>query len=72
MSYSELLLVALENIITHPGSSLEIGMTAKDDGKKLREGDKRILDLALQAVYKGTSKGKWSFGKDQSRNERRK
>ena len=67
MSYSELL-IALENIIigkvtTVPtaqnkkidtSAPMEIGMAAKDDGGKLREeGDRRIVDLAPQGVYKG-------------------
>ena len=38
-------------------------MTAKEDGESMsQEGDQRIVDLALQAVYKGTGKGKWGFG----------
>ena len=68
MSYDEVL-VALENIIidkvdTVPtarnrkvdtSAPIDIGMSAKDDGEHLREeGDNRIVDLALQAVYKGT------------------
>ena len=45
------------------------GMAAKDDCESAREvGDQRIVDLALRAVYKGTGKGKWSFGKGQSWN----
>ena len=31
-----------------------------------QEGDQRIMDLALQAVHKGTVKGKWGFGKGQN------
>ena len=72
MSYSEIL-VSLENIIidkfaTVPttrnskivtGARMEIGMAAKDDVESVREGDQRIVDLVLQAVYKG----KWSFWK---------
>ena len=47
-------------------------MAAEDDGESLREeGDQRNVDLALQAVYKGTSRGKWSFGMGQSWNEKR-
>ena len=72
MSCSELL-VALENIIIDKVATVpaarnrkmdksaprEIGVAAKDDGESVREkGDQRIVDLALQAVYKGTSKGK--------------
>ena len=79
MSYNELL-VALENIIidkvaTVPtarnkeidtSAPMEIGMAAKDDGESVREeGDQRIVDPALQAVWKGTGKGKWSFGEGQ-------
>ena len=42
------------------------------NGESLREeGDQRIVDLALQAVFKGTGKGKWSFGKGQSWNAKR-
>ena len=41
-------------------------MAAKDDGESAREeGDQIIVNLALQAVYKGTGTGKWSFGKGQ-------
>ena len=82
-SYSEHI-VALENIIIEKAATvptarhrqidtstpMEIGMAAKDDGESAsQEGDQRIIDLALQAVYKGTGKGKWSFGKGQSCNE---
>ena len=64
MSYSELI-VALENIIIdkvamvptargrkHDTSApMEIGMAAKEDGENAsQEGDRRIIDLALQAV----------------------
>ena len=50
---------------------MEIGMAAKDDGERAREeGYQRIVDLALQAVYRGTGKGTWSFGKGQSWNEK--
>ena len=84
MSYSELI-IALDNIIvdkvsTVPSSKnrrndtsapMEIGMAAKEDGENVsQEGDRRIVDLALQAVYKGTGKGKWGFGKGQNLNER--
>ena len=31
---------------------------------------KETIDLALQAVYKGAGKGKWSFGKGQHWNEK--
>ena len=83
MSSSELL-VALENILidkvsTVPSgknrrndtsASMEVGMAAKEDGESAsQEGDQRIVDFALQAVYKGTGKGKWSFGMGQSWNE---
>ena len=85
MSYIELI-VALENIIidkvaTVPttksrkydtSAPMEIGMTAKEGGESMsQEGDQRIVDLAMQAVYKGTGKGKWGFGKGQSWNEKR-
>ena len=50
---------------------MEIGMATKEDGENAsQEGDQRIIDLALQAVYKGTGKGKWGFGKGQSWNEK--
>ena len=83
MSYGELI-NALENIIvdkvsTVPSSRrrrndtsapMKIGMTAKEDGGNVsQEGDQRIVDLALQAVYKGTGKGNWSFRKGQNWNE---
>ena len=46
-------------------------MAAKDDGESVREeGDHRMVDLALQAVHRGTGKRKWSFGKGQSWNEK--
>ena len=51
--------------------SMEIEMAAKEAGKNAsQEGDQRIVDLALQAVYEGTGKGTWSFGKAQSWNEK--
>ena len=80
MSYSELI-VALVNIIVdkvvtvptarnkkHVTSApMEIGMAAKEDGENAsQEGDQRIMDLALQAVCKGTGKGKRGFGKGQN------
>ena len=85
MSYSELI-VALENIIidkvaTVPAARvkkndtsapMEIGMAAREDIESAsQEGDQRIIDLALQAVYKGTGKGKWGFGKGQNWSEKR-
>ena len=46
-------------------------MATKEDGENAsQEGDERIVDLALQAVYKGTGNGKWGFGKGQSWNEK--
>ena len=84
MSYSELL-VALENIIidkvaTVPtarsrkketSAPMKIGTTAKEYGENAsQEGDQRIVDFALQAVHRGTGKGKFSFGKGQSWNEK--
>ena len=75
MLYDELI-IAMDNIIidkvaTVPtaqnskidtSAPMESGLSAKDDGQKLREeGDQRIVDLALQAVYEGTGKGKSSF-----------
>ena len=45
-------------------SLMEIGMAAKDDGESAREeGDRRIVDLALQAVCKGTGTRKMEFWK---------
>ena len=86
MPHSELLIfIAWEDIIidkvtTVPtarnrkidtSAPMEIGMAAKGDGESLRaEGDQRLEDLALQAVYTGSGKGTWSFGKGQSRNEK--
>ena len=74
MSYSELI-VALENIILdkevtvptpknkkHDTSApMEIGMAAKEECEPKRR--PKDHGLALQAVYKGTGKGKWGFGK---------
>ena len=80
MSHSEII-IALENIIydkvsTVPSSKnrrndttapMEIGMAAKEDGEGAsQEGNQRIVDLALQAVYRGTGKGKWGFSKGQN------
>ena len=77
MSKSEIFIV-LENIIgdkvstvassnsrrNNASAPMEIGMAAKEDGEgPSQEGDQRIVDLALQVVYKGTGKGKWRFGK---------
>ena len=50
---------------------MEIGMATKEDSENAsQEGDQRIIDFALQAVYKGAGKGKWSFGKGQHWNEK--
>ena len=69
MSY----IIALENIIvdkvvTVPtvrnkirdtSAPMEIGLAAKEDGENAsKEGDQRIMDLVLQAIYKGIGKGK--------------
>ena len=77
MSYEEFL-IALENIISDKVSTvpttrhkkidtsapLEIGMAAKGDGENSREErDQRIMDIELQAVYRGTGKDNWSVGK---------
>ena len=49
---------------------MEIGMAAREDGECVsQEGDQIIMDLALQAVYKGTGKGKWGCSKGQNWNE---
>ena len=84
MSYSEII-IALENIIVDKVSTvqsnksrrndtsapMQIGMAAKEDGESAsQEGDQRLVDLALQAVWKGTDKGKWGFGKGQNWNEK--
>ena len=84
MSYSKLL-VALENLINDEVATVptarnrknvtsaptEIGMAAKEDGENAsQERDQRIVDLALQAVYKGIGKGMLSFGKGQSWSEK--
>ena len=72
MSYNELI-IALENtivdkVVTVPtfgnkkhdtSAPMEIGMAAKEDGETAsQEGNQIIMDLALQAVNKGTGKGK--------------
>ena len=50
---------------------MEIGMAAKEDGENAtQEGDQRIIDLPLQAVYKGIGKGKCAFGKGQNWSEK--
>ena len=79
------LLVALENIITDRVATVptarnrkidasaptDIGMAATHDGECLtEEGDQRSVDLALQAVYTGTGKEKWSFGTGRNWNEK--
>ena len=84
MLYSELI-VALENImvdkvVTDPtarnkkhdtSAPLEIGRAAKEDGENAsQEGDERIMNIVLQAVYKGTSKAKCGFGTGQNWNEK--
>ena len=84
LSCSELI-VALENIIIdkvamvptakgkkHDTSApMAIGTATKEDSENAsQEGDQRIIDFALQAVYKGARKGKWSFGKGQHWNEK--
>ena len=47
-------------------------MTAEGDAENLGEegGDQRIVDLALQAVYKGTRKHKLSLGKSKLERKR--
>ena len=72
MSHSEII-IALKNTIVDKVSAIpssksrrndtstpmETGMAAKEDGERgSQEGDQRIMDFALQAVYKGTGKGK--------------
>ena len=80
MSYNEVI-IALKNIIVDKVATVptvrnkrhdtsaptEIGMAAEEDGENAsQEGDQRIMDLALQAVYRGTGKGKnrWQKGSD--------
>ena len=82
MSYSELIVanIIIDEVVTVPTATnkkhdtsapMEIGMAAKEDGENAsQEGDQRIMDIALQAVFKGTGKGKWGFGKGQSWNEK--
>ena len=75
MPFDELI-IALENIIIdnvstvttaksrkHDTSApMEIGMASKEDGENVsQEGDQRIVDFSLQAVYKGTGNGKWGL-----------
>ena len=39
---------------------MQTGMAVKDDGESSREeGNQRIMDIALKAVYEGTGKGNW-------------
>ena len=50
---------------------MEFGMAAEEDGESVsQEGDQRIMDIALHAVYKGTGKEKWGFSKGQNWNEK--
>ena len=61
-------LISLETIVvdkispvgnqTGEGRHMGVGMAAKDDSEGSGE-DQRIIDLALQAACKGTSKGNW-------------
>ena len=45
---------------------MEMEVVANCDNENLREEtDQRMLDLALQAVYKETGKGKWEFAEGQ-------
>ena len=77
LDYEELL-SALENIIIDKvaivptvrnknidtSALTEIGMAAKDDyGNSKAVGDQRILEIALQAVYKEDANGNWRAGK---------
>ena len=47
---------------------METGTAIKDYGETIREEDQRIVNLASQAVYKGTGDGKCDFGQVQSGN----
>ena len=84
MLYDELI-IALENIIIDKVSTVStarrrkhdtsapmgIGMATKEDGENAsQEGDQRMIDFTLQAVYKEIGKGKWGFGNGQSWNEK--
>ena len=85
MSYSELI-IALENIIVDKVSTvtsnksrrndtsapMEIGMAVKQNGENVSQerDQRRIMDLVLQAAYKGTGKGKLGSGKGQNWNEK--
>ena len=71
MSHSELL-VAVENIIIVKMATVPTARNRKIDTSapmEKEEGDQRFVDLALQAVSKGTGRGNWSLGKGQSWNE---
>ena len=51
---------------------MEIGIAAKDDSEgSNNEGDQQIIDIALQAVYKGPGNGNWGSGKGPSWNTQR-
>ena len=73
MSYSEII-IALKNIIVDKVSAVPSSKNRRKDTSAAKEhgegasqeGDQRIVELALQAVYKGTGKGKWGFGKGQN------
>ena len=86
MSYGEII-IALENIIVDKVSTvqssksrrndtsapMEIGMAAKEDCRKCepKKETRGIVDLALQAVYKGTGKRKvWIWQRSELERER--
>ena len=72
MSYSELIVgpgdIIIDKVAMVPiakgkrhdtSAPMEIGMATKEDSENARqEGDQRFIDLALQAVYKGTGERK--------------
>ena len=57
MSYSEII-IALENIIVDKVSTVPSSQSRRNDTSAPMEIG-MAADLALQAVYKGTGKGKW-------------
>ena len=77
--YEELLIALESNIIDKastapirsfdPTATMDIGMAAKDDSHGSRiNGDRRIMDIALQAEYRGTGKGNRGAGEGPSWN----
>ena len=50
---------------------MKIGIAANDDSESLREEDQKTMDIALQAVYKGRSRGNFRSGKGPTWNTQR-